>query len=89
MIRGRLTGKIAFRQGFGGRVVLRVEYLWAGMQAYSRHVRENNVDWRDADALDLSHPNLRWLFDQAGAAPANSSSSAEPPPPPPTDHFLA
>jgi len=76
----RLTGRVRFREGFRGVVVMQVEYLWAGMPAYSRDVFENNVDWRDANTIDLSHPNLRWLIDQASTAkPAGN-------PIPPPDH---
>jgi hypothetical protein len=59
MIRGRLTGKVRFRQGWTA-VVLQVEYRWTGMAAYSRNVGEH-IDWRDADAFDLVDHALSWL----------------------------
>ena len=60
--RGVLTGRVRFRESWCG-ISLQVEYLLFGMPAGSVNVTNNNLGWRDADAIDLNHPKLRWLID--------------------------
>ena len=63
---GTPTGKSSFRQGFRGKMILRIEYRWSGWGAGERTVR-NHLDWRDAVESDLRHPALRHLLPVAEA----------------------
>lgn len=76
----RLSGRVAFSSLQSwmprpGRVVLLVEEVWqsAAYQAPPRTDEEwdrlnwrSRSEWREATALDLADPSLRWLIDGPG-----------------------
>lgn len=80
----KLTGRLRYRTGAFGKVVLQVEEHRFGMPAYSRHVG-CWTDWRDADVQDLvsgaiRQPDNSHIADlsRAPSNPPSGGSSAGP-----------
>ncbi len=63
----KVTGRIAFRQTWTGRVVLQVEEEGAGWWPLGEPRLRRR--WRDATVMDLAQPQLRPLMDLRNGPP--------------------